>query len=729
MDAKAKRFLLCGVSVFAAIGFAAPVSAQDQQLPQINVTDTRLQGTSRFGPNTWGGIVTGTAGIVGASTTVITAEDIARSPEQTLPAILSREPGVQVQNPFGGVNAARSQVDMRGFGAAAASNTLFLLNGRRINDLDIQSVDLAAIPRESIERIEITRGGSGVVLYGDGAIGGVINIITKNGVGVKPGGRIDGAFGSFGYREGNASVYGSNGPWSANIFSNATASQGYRDNNEYRQSAGVGDFRYSTDAGSFYLNLSADDQSIGLPGARRVQPNIGMNKLVTERQGAVTPYDWAAKQGQNITGGFTRMLAPGWELIVDGGVRRKADQSQFFFATENAASTSGRAATDTTLTTASVTPRVKVDSTIFGLPTKAIGGFDYYRSSYDSDRPMILGAAPIHQYDLTQSNAGFYWQQSVSILPTTDISAGGRIQQTKIHARDEFNAAAPGAVPLVCFPPFGCFGDQAGIPYDSSETNRAYHLGAEHRFNENFAVFGRMAQSFRVPNVDERVGTVTGLSGIPVPFNLRTQKSHDYEGGVRLRFGALNVQWSMYDMHLTDEIHFRFGPEPLFEVTNTNLDPTRRYGHETIATYNVTDAFRLKGGLAFTRAKFIEGQFAGNDIPLVSKWTGSAGFSWDVMPKWLTLDTVVRYIGQRRMDNDQNNLQPLTPAHTIVDVRIGGEIEKFFWSFAVQNVFDVDYFDYAIASPFPFGFGSTLGTYNAYPQPGRAYMLKAGVTW
>ena len=84
---------------------------------------------------------------------------------------------------------------------------------------------------------------------------------------------------------------------------------------------------------------------------------------------------------------------------------------------------------------------------------------------------------------------------------------------------------------------------------------------------------------------------------------------------------------------------------------------------------------------------------------------------------------------QRRMDNDQINLQPLIPAHTIVDVRIGGEIEKFFWSFAVQNLFDVDYFDYAIASPFPFGFRSQLGTYNAYPQPGRSYMLRAGVTW
>lgn len=725
MNAKAKRFLLCGVSVFAAVGFAAPVLAQEQQLPQINITDTRLQGTSRIGANSWGGIVTGTAGIVGTSTTVITAEDIERSPAQTLPDILSREPGIQVTNLFGGVNAARSVVDMRGFGAAASNNTLFLINGRRIADLDLVGVDLASIPRESIERIEITRGNSGVVLYGDGAVGGVINIITKNGVGVKPGGRIDGAFGSFGYREGNASFQGSNGPWSASIYSNAVGSEGYRKNNEYNQLNGVGDFRYSTNEGSLYLNLSADDQTIGLPGGRRVQPSIGMDKMLTERQGAFTPYDWAAKQGQNITAGFTRMLAPGWELIVDGGVRRKEEQSQFFVVTETLQSTSGRAATDTTLTTASFTPRLKVDSSLFGLPTKAIGGFDYYRADYDSDRPQILGAAPIHRFDLVQQNAGFYWQQTVSLLPSTDISAGGRIQQTKLHARDAFDPNAPGAVAFS----FGFPVDTQGIPLDKSETNRAYHLGAEHRFNENFAVFGRMAQSFRVPNVDERVGAVTGFSGIPTTFDLRTQKSHDYEGGVRLRFGALNVQWSMYDMRLTDEIHFRFGPPPTFDTSNTNLDPTRRYGHETIATYNVTDAFRLKGGLAFTRAKFRDGVFEGNDVPLVSTWTGSAGFSWDIWQRWLTLDTVVRYVGSRRMDNDQMNLQPLIPAHTTVDVRIGGAIEKFFWSFAVVNLFDVDYFDYAIASPFPFGFGSTLGTYNAYPQPGRSYMLRAGVTW
>lgn len=680
---------------------SADVQAQSELLPTLLVTASRL----------------GSAGIVGASTSVITAEDIERSPAQTLPDILSREPGIQVVNLFGGVNAARSVVDMRGFGAAAASNTLVLINGRRITDLDLVGVDLASIPRESIERIEITRGNSGAVLYGDGAMGGVINIITKSGAGLPAKARFDGAFGSFKQREGNASVSGSQGPWSASIYGNAAGSQGYRDNNQYRQYNGVGDFRYTAGEGSVYLNLSADDQHIGLPAHRRVQPSAGINQLITDRRGATTLFDYADKQGLNATAGFTRMLVPGVELIVDGGIRHKAEQAQFFQATVPAPTR----AVDTTLTTASFTPRVKLDSVFAGLPWKATGGFDYYRAEYDSDRPQQLGGAPVHQYDLVQSSAAGYWMQTVTILPSTDISGGVRVQQHTLHARDRFDVNAPGGMA------FGFPTDVEGLPLDTSETNRAWHLGLEHRLNESIAVFGRMAQSFRVPNVDERVGMVTTGGPTPSTFMLRTQKSHDWEAGVRLHAGPLDVQWSIYDMHLVDEIHFRFGPN--FVANNTNLDPTRRYGNETIASLRVNDQVRLKGGLAYTRAVFREGLFAGNDVPLVSKWTGNAGLSWDLWQKWLVLDAVVRYVGSRRMDNDQVNLQPLIPSHTVVDLRIGGEIDKFFWSFAVQNLFDKDYFDYAIASPFPFGFASQLGTFNAYPQPGRSYMVKAGVTW
>jgi len=703
---------------------------------QVNATNTRLEtsgtpaesGVASDGEATGGvsGFMARGGGVTGASTTVISREDIERSPAQTLPDILSREPGIQVQNLFGGVNGARSVVDMRGFGAAASSNTLFLVNGRRIQDLDLVGVDLAAIPRESIERIEITRGNAGAVLYGDGAVGGVINIITRDGVGLKPGGRLDGAYGSFNHREGNVSTYGSSGGWSSSLFATAIKSEGYRDNNEYQQHSGVADLRYASGKGSFYLNVSADDQHIGLPGGRRYSPSEGIFDLITNRRGAFTPFDFAEKQGQNGTIGFTYQVAPGVELIFDGGVRHKDEQAAFHGNFSNPSSNVPRSAVDTALTTWSLTPRLKVDGVLGGMPSRGIGGIDVYYADYDSDRSQSLATSPIHRYDLSQTSLAAYWQQTVTIMPGTVLGAGVRVQNTRIRAGDRFDPSAPGAFPVFC-DPFGCFGDLAGIPLDKTETNHAYNVGIEQRLSRNASVFGRHARSFRVPNVDERVGMVTSLNAVPTTFDLRTQVSYDFEAGLRWHSGPLDVQWSAYDMYLTDEIHFRFGPN--FEANNINLDPTRRYGHETMATLRLDNDVRLKGGLAYTRAVFREGLFAGNDVPLVSKWTGNVGLSWDIIGKALTLDTVVRYVGERRMDNDQTNLQPLIPAHTTVDVRLGGQIDQFVWSAAVLNLFDVDYFDYAIASPYPFGPGSLLGTYNAYPQSGRTFRVKAGATW
>ena len=113
-----------------------------------------------------------------ASITVITQEDIERSAARTLPELISGEVGFTAKD-FYGNNAAYTSLDLRGFGVTGAQNTLVLLDGRRLNDFDLSGVQWAAIPLASIERVEIVRGAGGV-LYGDGAVAGIVNIVTRS---------------------------------------------------------------------------------------------------------------------------------------------------------------------------------------------------------------------------------------------------------------------------------------------------------------------------------------------------------------------------------------------------------------------------------------------------------------------------------------------------------------------------------------------------------------------
>lgn len=674
------HFKFCSALLALSALTTVPASAQSS----VHVLPTVDVWASRTG-----------SGITGASTSVITAQDIERSPGLTIQDLLSQEVGIQTNSTSGAKNGAGTTVDMRGFGATAVSNTLVLLNGRRLTDIDLSGVDFSAIPRDSIERIEITRGNSGAVLYGDGAVGGVINIITKTGTDRPPSARVEAGFGSFKRREINATASASHGPFAVLVSGNAVNSDGYRVNDDVRQRNGVGDLRYTGDTGKAWLNISGDDQHLGLPGARLV--TLTSSELVSDRRGATTPNAFSEKKGGSLTFGVSRVVGQGIELILDGNLRRK-DQTVF-------SSLFGGDTSDVrTLQSGSVTPRAILDGQLFGMPTKVTTGFDYYNSQLEAKRSVALTDPPYDKYNLNQQSVAAYWQQTLALAPSTDISWGVRLQRTKLSARDVYDPTAPGA-----------FSAQP-TPLDTTETNHALHLGAEHRFSTAFAVFGRLARSFRTPNVDERIG----VNAFPVDFKLKTQTSFDAEAGIRGRIGMLEYQSSVYDMLLNNEILFI--PFPPIGA-NINLDPTRRYGVENAATLHLSEDLRLKGGLSYTRAVFREGIYTGSDVPLVSRWTGNLGLSWNIYQKLAVFDAVVRFVGARRMDNDQANFQPTIPAHTTVDVRLGGEYKNLFWSASVQNLFDVEYFDYAVAS------SSTYGRYNAYPLPGRTYMVKAGMTY
>jgi iron complex outermembrane receptor protein len=692
-----------GAALALAAFFASNAAAQNNAvvLPPIDVSWSRI----------------GTTGIVGASTSVITSQDIERSPSQSLPDILAQQVGVQVTHVTGSPTGVNDMVDVRGFGAFAQSNVLVLVNGRRYQDFDLQGFDFSQIPINSIERVEITRGMSGTVLYGDGAIGGVINIVTKTASGAPFSGRVEGAVGSYGFGEGRVSASATSGPWSSAIYANAATSQGYRQNSQMTQQNAVGNLSYRSPEWTGYLNIIGDSQRQNLPGTLQNLPLVYPITLDSPRA-SVTPFDWAHKQDFGVTAGFTRTLGSGADLIVDGGVRRKFQQGQFFnyfnnpFFSFDPSTAAPANYVNTVMTTSSVTPRIDMRHQLFGVPNRLLTGIDFYNTQYDSDRPQAEGLPDIHRYSIRQTTASIYAMNTTTVTPALEISYGGRLQRNFVKGQDVYNPAVD--------PNAGFYAsDPQAAPADSSEWQYALHLGYEYRINPTLALFGRTARAFRLPNADERVGAGNPFDVVVPPnLNLKTQTSYDVENGLRVSLGKFNFQTTGYIMELTNEIHFI---PALF--ANVNLDPTQRIGWENSATYQLSDDVRLRAGVAYTRATFREGQFAGKEIPLVAPWSGYTGLTWDIVKKLLVLDVTATFWSDRRMDNDQANVQPLIPANATMNVKLGGEWNQFFWSAAVLNLFNTNYYDYAIASAF------TQGFFSAYPQPTRTFVLRAGATF
>jgi vitamin B12 transporter len=168
-----------------------PVLAYADNVPEITVTATRI---SSLLPD------------VPAGVTIITAQDMAARGETTLTQALAAVPGLNVVQSGGA--GGQASVFIRG---TNSEDVLVLLDGVPLNDPSDPNgaFNFGEDILSDIERIEVVRGPmSG--LYGSGAIGGVINLITKQGAGA-PKAEIEGAGGWPAQGLGNATISGATG--------------------------------------------------------------------------------------------------------------------------------------------------------------------------------------------------------------------------------------------------------------------------------------------------------------------------------------------------------------------------------------------------------------------------------------------------------------------------------------------------------------------------------------
>ena len=111
------------------------------------------------------------------STTLITRADIERSQSADLPTLLRQVAGVEIAQNGGAGSVATAFI--RG---AESRHALVLIDGVAINNAGFGLAALEHLPLANIERIEVVRGNVSS-LYGSAALGGVIQIFTRDGAG------------------------------------------------------------------------------------------------------------------------------------------------------------------------------------------------------------------------------------------------------------------------------------------------------------------------------------------------------------------------------------------------------------------------------------------------------------------------------------------------------------------------------------------------------------------
>ena len=665
--------LSCLAACLACLSGFPLDAAEDVKKPMVVVTATRIQSNT--------------------NAITLNAEQIRQSPAQTLPELLSLEAGIFSRSLYGN-NAARATIDIRGFGAASSQNTLILLDGRRLNDVDMSAVDFTAIPLAAIERIEIMPG-SGAVLYGDGAVGGTINIITRQSGTLGASGYGELSAGSYGERHIDAAVSHGSGLVSYNLMVNGIRSDGYRDNNELDQKNIQLGASLVQNNGEVFIRLGADDQVLGLPGERTVDPTIGLNELRDDRRGANNPDDYAEQDGQFITAGITRFVGEGSEIVIDLGYR---DKNQQAFYDDYDFGGAFASYLDSDLATLSLTPRVKTTHTLFDRSATSLIGIDIYQSEYDSDRALnpTTISTPIHQLAIRQGSMALYGQNTMQLNDKNQITLGARVQTINLTASDRLDSTAPG----------GAFESEAP-DLDETDSEHMIELGLQHRHSDSTVIKANIGRSARFATVDE-IFELDPISFLRVFSPLEPQTSRIVEIGIDYSQASYQLGARIYHMSLDDEIHF--DPNTF---TNINLDPTRRQGIELSATSKVTEMIKITGHYAYTRAEFREGTYAGNDIPLVPRNTASISTLWDISTT-LQLSMTANHAGKKYFDNDQNNTSAQIPAHDRVDIKLSHRNGPWRITGAVNNLFDEKAFDYGVISLF------TPGRYNAYPLPERS---------
>jgi iron complex outermembrane receptor protein len=597
-----------------------------------------------------------------ANVTIIDEKAIKNSNAVSVPDLLRSEEGITVTDTLG--NGKTAEVDLRGFGETGPYNTLVLVDGRRVNEIDLSGVDWTQIPISQIERIEIVRG-AGSVLYGDNAVGGVINIITKT-PSQKPAYSAGGSLGSYNMKNGQFSLSGGDGRVAASFYGNYDSTDGYRLNNEYlaRDLGGKATLD-ATEFLRFTLSGSYHKDDYGLPGA------LSLAEMNANRQSSQTPLDNAKTEDGYVKLGFDLDLRDYGNIVTDFSYKSRENDTNWI---------SQSFVQESMIDTWAILPRYVLKADIFKHKNTLIGGIDLYRS--DQGTKSFFGAplSPSGLADIRRQTYGVYLSDEYSIMDTLILSLGGRLEHVDydLHQKDLTGFLAP-------------------LDATVKEDENAYTAGLTWLYSGKSSLFARVNRSFRFPLTDELVvyDYVTGT--IRVNSDLQPQTGQHYELGIRhFLTSKLQVDVTLYRADINHEIYFN-----RLTFANENYDKTLHQGVEAGSKAELFERLTVFGNYTYEQATFVGGPFDGNTIPAVPRNKFNLGFRvHDVVPGFV-FSATYNYVDSSYLISDQANEFPKLENYYTLDLRLSYSWKRINAFVGVNNVTDQKYSEYGVVGGFP----------------------------
>ena len=690
---KALSALLCGAVIFGSISNALAQSSQS----------TVIVSGSRFEEN---------LNQVPANVKIITRDEIENSSSNTIPQILSQIGGLRVSGLNSSTLNLDASVDMGGYGPTGNSTTAVLVDGIRINPIDSSSIDWESIPIDSIERIEILQGGASVQ-YGNGAVGGVINIITNGGK--KNINQASSTYGSWGTVINNAILKNTVDQTTYQLTANTSNTKGWRDNtaaNAYSFDGKIshslgGNDRIYIDAYYGYTNTQLASPVVGLVGSGdpksvRTQ-NIG-NNLTTNNSG--------------FRQGLTKTLDQNYTVELDTSYNNK---TSFFYTPQadyfaNADWGSAGSAMNNKLQgwQLAVSPRLKAN---FGSTGTTIFGYDFSKANQagsDSFTPqsqaIILANQGFSYYNnltsdtqnASQINQSLYLIQRLPITSLLEASGGFRRQVQQAST----SSTAIGSV------------------NGTAISNQQYSANAgDVAVNANYSpgqrIYAKWNQSFRFPNIDEYWGVLYGPAPNYIPttvFNgiLQPQTTQTYEMGGNWTALGSKITSSIFKSRTQNEISYNpstgYNYNSIYQISRTGilLD---------VAT-NISSSLNVAAGGKYQKSYYANGPFSGNALPIVPDTLLNARANYLITSNW-TLGGVVNYVSNQHYDTGPSyySATPVMPAYVIGDIFTSYKFQALEGRFTIKNVGNAQYATYGTAP-------SNVSTkYSYYPSEPRSYYV------